>query len=99
MNRILAKIVFYALIAGIIFAGAHLYIKTRLEPAAAIQQPATGNQQPTCIITVDGQKYDVESLRSTHTGGDVFTCGTDMSDVFHKQHDDNLRMIQKYLVK
>jgi hypothetical protein len=60
-------------------------------------QPAPA--KTTCIITVDGKKYDVQPLRSSHSGGDIFVCGTDMSDVFHGQHGDNLRMIQKYLVQ
>ncbi len=54
---------------------------------------------PSCIITIDGRRYDVQTLRTTHPGGDVFQCNTDMSDIFHGQHGDNLRMIQKYLVQ
>jgi len=95
MTKILPKIVFYALIVGVAITGALLYIKIR----PANQQPTTNNQQPICIITIDGQKYDVESLRSTHTGGDIFQCDTDMSAAFHRKHDDNLQMIQKYLVQ
>lgn len=39
-----------------------------------------------CIITVDGSRYDVTVFRSMHSGGDVFTCGADMSQLFHSQH-------------
>ncbi len=52
-----------------------------------------------CIITVLGKQYDVTELRNTHTGGDVFNCGTDMTLIFQGQHGDNLKMIEKYLVK
>lgn len=99
MNKLLIKIIFYALIIGVAVAGTVLYLKSQPTSSIADQQPATNNQQPSCIITIDGQKYDVESLRSMHTGGDIFVCGTDMSAAFHRKHDDNLQMIQKYLVK
>jgi hypothetical protein len=39
-----------------------------------------------CIVTIDGQSYDVIKLRKTHSGGDVFTCGTDMTSIFYSQH-------------
>lgn len=61
--------------------------------------PAPPPAKPTCLITIDGQRYDVQPLRGTHSGGDVFKCNTDMSAIFHGQHGDNLRMIQRYLVK
>ena len=101
MSKLLPKIIFYALIVGVAIAGTLLYVKTR--PAAMNNEQQTMNNSTgspaSCIITIDGQKYDVESLRSTHTGGDIFQCGTDMSAAFHHQHDDNFQMIQKYLVK
>lgn len=40
-----------------------------------------------CIVSIDGVRYDVSSLRSTHTGGDIFQCGTDMTAIFYGQHD------------
>ena len=101
MNKILPKLVFYALIVGIAVAGVLLYMRTKPTPSDNRQwtmDNSTGTSA-TCIITIDGQKYDVESLRDTHTGGDVFQCGTDMSDVFHGKHGNNLQMIQRYLVQ
>lgn len=120
MNKLLPKIIFYALIVGVAVAGTLLYMKTR--PAPTDNGPWTmsarggsalggdnskgttptinvNSQQPDCIITVDAKQYDVTPLRNTHTGGDIFVCGTDMSDTFHKQHGDRLKMIEKYLVK
>jgi predicted heme/steroid binding protein len=101
MNKLIIKIIFYALIIGVAIAGTVLYIKS--QPVTMNNEQQTMNNSmgtsATCIITIDGQKYDVESLRSTHTGGDIFQCGTDMSAAFHRKHDDNLQMIQKYLVK
>lgn len=39
------------------------------------------------IIVVDGQKYDVTVFKNRHSGGDIFNCGTDMSTIFHDQHN------------
>jgi len=49
-------------------------------PAAA---PTTDSR---CLISVDGQRYDVTSFRNTHSGGNIFQCGADMSATFHNQH-------------
>jgi hypothetical protein len=96
MNKLLPKIIFYTLIVGVVVAATLLYLKTW--PMNNGQQTMNNLTSITCIITIDGQKYDVESLRNTHTGGDVFQCGTDMSAVFHGKHGDRLQMIQRYLV-
>jgi hypothetical protein len=101
MNKLLIKIIFYALIIGIAIAGTVLYMKTR--PVSTNNGQWTMDNPTgmpaTCIITIDGQRYDVQTIRNTHTGGDVFQCGTDMSAVFHEKHGDRLQMIQKYLIK
>jgi hypothetical protein len=54
----------------------------------------TNNSQPVatdnrCIIAIDGVKYDVSVFRKEHSGGDIFTCNTDMSAVFHSQHPNS----------
>lgn len=97
-ERTAANIIFYGLLVAVIFAGSLVFIKFAGPPP----KPLTGAIQATanaCIITIDGREYDVTNLRSTHTGGDIFQCGTDMSAVFHGQHGDNLKLIQPYLVK
>jgi len=74
MNKLIIKIIFYALIIGVAIAGTVLYIKS--QPVTMNNEQQTMNNSmgtsATCIITIDGQKYDVESLRSTHTGGGYF---------------------------
>ncbi len=60
---------------------------------AQIAQNATG-----CIITLSGQQYNVTSLRQSHSGGDIFNCGTDMTSVYQGKHGSNLSRMQKYLV-
>jgi len=51
-----------------------------------------------CIVTLAGNKYDVTTLRSSHSGGDVFKCGTDMTALYKSQHGTNLSRMQRYLV-
>lgn len=52
-----------------------------------------------CIIMIQGAKYDVTDFRSIHSGGDIFQCGTDMTQVFFSQHNQNtLNLMQKYRV-
>ncbi len=34
-----------------------------------------------CIVTIDGISYNVDLLRSTHSGGDIFECGSDMANL------------------
>lgn len=53
-----------------------------------------------CIILVDGVSYDVTDFRNIHGGGDIFTCGSDMSAVFWSQHDAaTLAKMAKYRVQ
>ncbi|MFA5894864.1 MAG: cytochrome b5 domain-containing protein [Candidatus Shapirobacteria bacterium] len=56
-------------------------------------QPVADNR---CIIAIDGVRYDVSVFRNQHSGGDIFSCGTDMSAIFHGQHPNSFlqRMAQ-----
>ena len=52
-----------------------------------------------CTITVDGVKYDISQYQSQHSGGNIFQCGTDMSNVFHGQHSNRyLKQMQQYRI-
>ncbi len=51
-----------------------------------------------CIVTIFGVAYDVTALRGSHPGGDIFKCGTDMSDSYKSEHGTNVSMLQKYSV-
>jgi hypothetical protein len=57
--------------------------------------PITSNQ---CVITLFGKQYDVTSLRSAHSGGNVFVCGTDQTTLYQSQHGTNMSRMQAYLV-
>lgn len=63
-----------------------------------LQSTSTSTNTNKCIITLFGNSYDVTSLKSTHSGGDVFTCGTDMTASYQNQHGTNLSRMQPYLV-
>lgn len=41
-----------------------------------------------CLIYIDGTRYDVTRFRNQHSGGDVFTCGADLSQLFHDRHSN-----------
>jgi hypothetical protein len=52
-----------------------------------------------CIITLDGAKYDVTSLRSSHSGGDIFSCNSDMSAMFWGKHGQGIfNKMQQYRI-
>lgn len=70
-----------------------------LKPVVPTTTPTQNTTNPNaCLITLWGQQYDVTSLRDTHSGGDVFVCGTDMTAVYQSQHGTNLSRMQSYLV-
>ena len=47
-------------------------------------------QDNRCLIKIDGGIYDITSFRSAHSGGNVFTCGADMSQVFWSKHGKSM---------
>lgn len=71
-------------------------VQAPIQPTAKTPSPAPSSNQ--CIITISGIKYDVQPLRNTHSGGDVFTCNTDMTATFFGQHGQSLlnSTMQKY---
>lgn len=60
-----------------------------------IIDPQTNN---TCIVTLSGQRYNVTPLIASHSGGNVFLCGSDMTKVYTSQHGLDLSRMAKYLV-
>jgi len=59
-------------------------------------QPVVDNR---CIIAIDGVRYDVSIFRNQHSGGDIFSCGTDMSAIFHGQHPNSfLQKMARYKI-
>ena len=60
-----------------------------IEPLRNATPTATPTVDNRCIITVNGQQYDATQLRLTHSGGDVFTCGVDNTNIFFSQHNSS----------
>jgi hypothetical protein len=56
------------------------------------------NAAGTCIVTIFGKQYDVAPLQTSHSGGNVFTCGTDMSSVYQGMHGTNISKIASFIV-
>jgi cytochrome b involved in lipid metabolism len=66
----------------------------------ATNPPATVVPDNRCIVTVSGNRYDVTSYRNSHSGGNIFTCGVDMTSVFKSQHSSGtLKQMSPYLIK
>lgn len=51
-----------------------------------------------CIITLFGLQYDVTSLQASHTGGNLFACGTDMTATYQAMHGTDVSRMAPYLV-
>lgn len=60
-------------------------------------QADTGDTR--CLITVNGQTYDVTDFRNQHSGGDIFDCGDDMTATFNGEHGMDYERIRPYLVE
>lgn len=51
-----------------------------------------------CIITLFGKQYDVTALQASHTGGNIFACGTDMTATYQAMHGTDVSRMIPYLV-
>lgn len=78
---------------GTVQVGTSTSVRSSSTVNAAVQ-PAQG-----CIITLSGNQYNVDSLRNSHPGGNIFVCGTDMTARYTKQHGTNTAQMARYLVQ
>ena len=69
-------------------------------PLAKITPKPTPSTSSTskCIITLFSQQFDVTTLRTTHSGGDIFKCGTDMTSVYQAKHGTSLARMAPYAI-
>lgn len=51
-----------------------------------------------CIITLFGEQYDVSEFRTQHSGGNVFVCGSDMTEEYEAQHGSDLTRLEEYKI-
>jgi len=59
-------------------------------PQASSAPVATPTPKPVvtgCVIKIDGVSYEITALRRSHSGGDIFTCNSDMSAIFWGKHN------------
>lgn len=68
--------------------------KPKASPAISVTNqpnpaPTTDPLAGKCIIFVGGVRYNVTEFRNSHGGGDIFQCGTDMTDIFKNNHPDS----------
>lgn len=66
--------------------------------ATVTPKPIAVSTNNGCIVTISGQLFDVTTLRNTHSGGDVFKCGTDMTAIYQSKHGTSLSRMAKYAV-
>ncbi len=64
-------------------------------PSLAKSEPL---DQDRCFITLNGKRYDVTEFKTEHEGGNVFVCGTDMTDQFKDEHKNDFARAEDYEV-
>lgn len=71
-------------------------IKKTVAQPSQTQPPAQNNR---CIVIIDGVSYDLTNFVNIHSGGNIFNCGTDMSQTFWSQHSQKqLNQLQQYRI-
>lgn len=74
-------------------------VDTSAPPPPAPPPPSQPPPADRCIITISGGQYDVTEFRNIHSGGDVFQCGTDMTESFLSRHPASfLQKMSQYKV-
>lgn len=66
--------------------------------ALGIFRVANAATTGSCIITLFGKQYDVTSLQTNHTGGNIFVCGTDMTATYQAMHGMDVTRMAPYLI-
>lgn len=66
--------------------------------AGVNNMPPQEEKEISCLVTIFNEKYNVESLKQTHTGGDIFICGTDMTGTYQAQHGNDPALIAAYKI-
>lgn len=95
--KTLVPIIIIAIIAG---TGILLNnLKTSpANPDTSSNSTSETNINNECIITINGDQYDVTQFQNLHPGGNIFRCGTDMTSDFENQHGNDLDRIKPYKI-
>ncbi len=71
----------------------------QVNPIQPVVNPTPQPVVSGCIVILDGAQYNVNTLKNTHSGGDIFSCGTDMSSTFWSKHGQSIfNKMQKYRI-
>ncbi len=66
-------------------------------PKASAAPSAQASAGPaSCIIMVSGKTYDVQPLRNSHPGGNIFVCDSDMTSAYQNAHGSSLSKLSGY---
>ena len=92
-----SRLIVFVLLAIAIFSSIYAAQKINSQHEADEKIPTISTITPTpateviedaqkCIITLMGKKYDVTDFREIHKGGNLFVCGTDMTEKYIGKH-------------
>lgn len=95
-----SRLVVFALLGLAVFSSIYAAQKVnskKVVPAEKVSGAVTLTPTPTaeteekeaserCIVTLMGKKYDVTDFRELHEGGNLFVCGTDMTEKYIGKH-------------
>jgi len=56
------------------------------------------NTDADCWVILFGKIYDITPLTNMHSGGNVFSCGTDQTALYQGRHSTNLNRMTSYYV-
>lgn len=76
----------------------HPAAQAKLTTNTSASVSTSGSTGSSCIVTLFGKQYDVSPLQTSHTGGNIFQCGTDMTNTYKAQHGTDLTRMQPYLL-
>lgn len=100
VNKVIKKVTKYVTPAPNMNDGSIVTTTTKpqVNTPVSVTQPVAG-PAPTCVVTVDGVKYNVSVFRNIHSGGDIFRCGADVSSEFWGRHSQRqLNQMQQYRI-
>jgi hypothetical protein len=73
---------------------------TQAPPIQTTPSPVIPTVDTRCIIQIRSARYDLTEFRSRHSGGNIFTCNSDMTAVFYSQHTDQmLAQLEQYKIQ
>jgi hypothetical protein len=110
-TSLLSRLVVITLIFVVIIVTVVAGKKATSKPIQKIQNPTPRVLTPTpsiaqkeipveerCFITLNSKLYDVTEFKTEHEGGNIFVCGTDMTEQFKDEHKNDFARAEEYEV-